>query len=79
LEGAGVSAAEALNAARAVGVSVQLDGGELVLEAAIGGRKLLALTTDMAVISNSSGANLTFYRRWHETGDVLAWELIPHA
>jgi hypothetical protein len=45
----------------------------------IGGRKLLALTTDMAVISNSSGANLTFYRRWHETGDFLAWELIPHA
>jgi hypothetical protein len=45
----------------------------------IGGRELLALTTDMVVISNSSGGNLTFYRRRRETGGVLAWELILHA
>jgi hypothetical protein len=39
------------------------------------GRKLLALTADIAAIATHSGGKLTFYRQRLEAGGVLAWEL----
>jgi hypothetical protein len=41
------------------------------------GRQLRALTAETALISTPSGSSLTFYRRPHEPGRVLAWELAP--
>ena len=39
------------------------------------GRQLRILTADTAVINTVSGPTVTFYRRPHEHGQVLAWEL----
>jgi hypothetical protein len=39
------------------------------------GRQLRALTAETALINTASGSGLTFYRRPHEPGQVLAWEL----
>ena len=39
------------------------------------GRTLRVLTADTAVINTVSGSSLTFYRRPHEPGQVLPWEL----
>ena len=39
------------------------------------GRKLRVLTRDTAVIDTINGRSLTFYRRYHEPGQVLAWDL----
>jgi hypothetical protein len=39
------------------------------------GRKLLALTADVAAIATHSGGKLTFYRQQLEASGVLAWEL----
>jgi hypothetical protein len=41
----------------------------------IDGRKLIAVTSDRAVISAPGGGSLIFYRRQLATGGVLAWEL----
>jgi hypothetical protein len=41
----------------------------------INGRKLIAVTSDTAVISAPRGGSLIFYRRQLATGGVLAWEL----
>jgi hypothetical protein len=43
----------------------------------LNGRQLRILTTDTAVINIANGSNVTFYRRPHEPGQVLAWELAP--
>jgi hypothetical protein len=39
------------------------------------GRQLRALTAQTALINTASGSGLTFYKRPHEPGQVLAWEL----
>jgi hypothetical protein len=39
------------------------------------GRKLRVLTADTALINTASGSGLTFYKRPHEPGQVLAWDL----
>jgi hypothetical protein len=39
------------------------------------GRKVRALSADRAVIAVDRGQSLTFYKRRHETGQILAWEL----
>src|SRR5262249_2050280 len=44
----------------------------------LNGRKLIALTADMAVIETPTGGRQTYHRRFVEVGRVvLAWELIP--
>jgi len=39
----------------------------------------LVLTSDTAVIDTANGRSVTFYRRKHEPGQVLAWEFAPRA
>jgi hypothetical protein len=41
------------------------------------GRRVRAITAETAVIENASGSTAKFYRRPHEPGQVLAWELPP--
>jgi hypothetical protein len=41
------------------------------------GRQLHVLTADRAVMKRGNGASATFYRRPHEPGQVLAWEIAP--